>query len=142
MNEMYDVAAAKSRFSELLNRAAYGHERFLIRKRGKPVAAIVSTDDLAWLEGESRNGTQPPRGLIAAAGLVGDIPEGEAVTQKAYEARQTSAEDQARLDDGSAKRHGLLAAVGILADFEDWEDSIESVIAMRSESPDREVSLD
>ena len=94
MTQSFDVALAKSKLSELLNRASYGSERFLINKRGKPVAAIVSTADLARLE-ES-------------------IPE----------------------------RRGLLAAVGILADFDDWEDSIETVVGMRANSIDREVSLE
>jgi prevent-host-death family protein len=71
MSESFDVAEAKSRFSELLNRAAYGRERFVIRKRGKPVAAIVSTEDLTRLEQP-----QPePSGLLGAAGCMADFPE-------------------------------------------------------------------
>jgi len=35
MNEEYDIVKAKNRFFELLNRAAFGHERFPIRARGQ-----------------------------------------------------------------------------------------------------------
>jgi prevent-host-death family protein len=45
------VVEAKRRFSELLNRVVYGHERIVISRRGKPVAAVVSLDELARLEG-------------------------------------------------------------------------------------------
>lgn len=38
-NEM-SIAEAKARFSELVNRAAYGGERIVITKRGKPIAIL------------------------------------------------------------------------------------------------------
>ena len=44
------VAEAKNRFSDVLRRAEYGGERVIVERRGKPVAAIVSTDDLRRLE--------------------------------------------------------------------------------------------
>ena len=49
---MTRIAAAKIRehFSDTLNRVAYGGERFLIHRRGKPLAAIVPTEDLRALE--------------------------------------------------------------------------------------------
>ena len=72
MSETIDLAKAKSQFSELVNRASYRHERFVIRKRGRPVAAIVSLDDLTRLETEPR-----PRGLAAIVGLMADIPDWE-----------------------------------------------------------------
>lgn len=40
--ETVSATQARNNFSELLNRAAYGGERILIKKRGKP---------LAWLSG-------------------------------------------------------------------------------------------
>jgi prevent-host-death family protein len=36
------VAEAKARFSELVNRVAYGKEQILITRRGKPVAVLTS----------------------------------------------------------------------------------------------------
>src|SRR5262245_15584760 len=44
------VAEAKNRFSDVLRRAEYGGERVVVERHGKPVAAIVSTDDLKRLE--------------------------------------------------------------------------------------------
>ena len=90
MTESIDVAAAKSHFSDLLNRAAYSHERFLISKRGKPVAAIVSTADLAQLE----SGRAEPKGLLAAVGLFADVPEWEADMDVVIAARQRQQDRQ------------------------------------------------
>jgi prevent-host-death family protein len=44
------VADAKNHFSDLLRRAEYGGERVVVERHGKPVAVIVSTDDLKRLE--------------------------------------------------------------------------------------------
>ncbi|MCC7049971.1 MAG: type II toxin-antitoxin system Phd/YefM family antitoxin [Alphaproteobacteria bacterium] len=44
------TAEARDRLSELVNRAAYGKERVLLSRRGKPVAAVVSLDDVATLQ--------------------------------------------------------------------------------------------
>ena len=79
MNEAYDVAQAKGRLSELFNRAAFGRERFVIRKRGKPFAAIVSVSDLDRLEETPRR----KRGLIVAAGLLGDLHDLEEGVEQA-----------------------------------------------------------
>jgi len=43
------TAEARDRLAELVNRAAYGKERVLLSRRGKPVAAVVSLDDVAAL---------------------------------------------------------------------------------------------
>jgi prevent-host-death family protein len=44
------VADAKNHFSDVLRRAEYGGERVIVERHGKPVAAIVSTEDLRRLE--------------------------------------------------------------------------------------------
>ncbi len=41
---------ARAHFSEMVNRAGYGRERVVLTRRGKPVAAMVSIDDLEQLE--------------------------------------------------------------------------------------------
>ena len=51
--ENISVGEAKSRFSELLSRAAAG-ERFLIRRRKQPVAALISATELERLERTSQ----------------------------------------------------------------------------------------
>jgi prevent-host-death family protein len=83
MTESIDVAAAKSHFSDLLNRTAYNRERFIISRRGKPVAALVSADDLARLES-----VVEPAGLLAVAGLFGDAPDWTAELDRAVEVRR------------------------------------------------------
>ena len=50
MNEGTSTAKARADFSDLLNRAAYGRERVLINRRGKPFAAIVPLEDVKLLE--------------------------------------------------------------------------------------------
>ena len=49
---MKHVAASEVResFAETLNRVAYQGERVVMHRRGKPVAAMVSLEDLATLE--------------------------------------------------------------------------------------------
>ena len=44
------VAKAKSHFSELIAKTCYTQERFIITRRNKPVAALVSLEDLQILE--------------------------------------------------------------------------------------------
>ena len=47
---LISVAKAKSHISELIAKSQYSHERFIITRRNKPVAALVSLDDLVVLE--------------------------------------------------------------------------------------------
>ena len=44
------AAQARDRFADLLNRAAYGQERIILTRRGKPIAALVPVEDVEWLE--------------------------------------------------------------------------------------------
>lgn len=50
MAETKRISEARGEFSELVNRAAYGHERVLLTRHGKPIAAIISKEDLEYLE--------------------------------------------------------------------------------------------
>jgi prevent-host-death family protein len=45
-----DTSQVKAQLSEFIGRVAYGRERVLILRHGKPVAALVSVEDLRWLE--------------------------------------------------------------------------------------------
>jgi prevent-host-death family protein len=47
--ESINMAEAKSRFSELISRVAAG-ERFLIRRRQRPMAVLISSTELERLE--------------------------------------------------------------------------------------------
>lgn len=44
------TAEAKGHLSELIAKSAYNRERFIITRRDKPVAALVSLDDLRVIE--------------------------------------------------------------------------------------------
>jgi prevent-host-death family protein len=44
------VAEAKSHLSELIAKSAFSNEKFIITRRNKPVAALVSIDDLRIIE--------------------------------------------------------------------------------------------
>ncbi len=47
---LVSVSEARATFAELVNRAAYGHERVRVVRRGRPVAAIVPIEDVELLE--------------------------------------------------------------------------------------------
>jgi prevent-host-death family protein len=76
------VAEAKNRFSDVLRRAEYGGERVIVERHGKPVAAIVSTDDLRRLEAtDDAVDLEDARAALAEAKNTGTIPL-ETVLQK------------------------------------------------------------
>jgi prevent-host-death family protein len=57
------VANAKSHLSELIAKSSFGHERFIITRRNKPIAALVSLEDLQIIEQHEER-----QGLINVAG--------------------------------------------------------------------------
>jgi prevent-host-death family protein len=44
------ITEARENFAEMINRAAYGHERVRLTRRGKPEAAIISAEELDYFE--------------------------------------------------------------------------------------------
>jgi prevent-host-death family protein len=44
------AADARKRFADIINRVAFGQESFVLTRRGQPLAAIVSMDDLMLLQ--------------------------------------------------------------------------------------------
>jgi len=50
MTVSFDTSHVKARLSEPVGRVAYGHERIVVLRRGKPMAALVSVEDLHRLE--------------------------------------------------------------------------------------------
>ena len=44
------IAEARNSLADAINRVAYGGERVIFARRGKPVAALVSAEDLALLQ--------------------------------------------------------------------------------------------
>ncbi len=67
------VAEIKSHLSEYISRSIHGHERFIITRRNKPVAALVSIEDATILaQHEERQGL---------AGVAGSWPEFEELSE-------------------------------------------------------------
>lgn len=44
------TAEARSDFAEVINRASFGKERFVLTRRGKKLVAIIPVEDLELLE--------------------------------------------------------------------------------------------
>ena len=44
------ASQARERFSEILSEVAYGHERIILQRHGKDVAAVISAEDLKRFE--------------------------------------------------------------------------------------------
>ena len=72
--EKVRVTEAKAQLSALMARVGYGEERFVIERRGRPLAALVSVEDLARLEGvdgvSRRLGAASQTPAILEAGIV------------------------------------------------------------------------
>ncbi len=64
------VAETKAHISELIAKSQHSHERFIITRRNKPVAALVNIEDLKLLEQH-----QEKQGLAAIAGRWDDFEE-------------------------------------------------------------------
>jgi prevent-host-death family protein len=65
--EKASIAHAKNTLSNLINKVAYGKTRILLESRGKPKAALISTEDLEKLERlEAGEGTSEVRLHILA----------------------------------------------------------------------------
>ena len=84
MANIKSVADAKKTLSELMSRAAYNNERFLIQRRGKPMAALVSIKDLTRLEKEP----VAPKGLLAAVEALAEFEELKIMVEDIYPQRE------------------------------------------------------
>ena len=51
MEKAIGIAKARESFSELVNRVAFGGERYLVERRGKPLAALISATEYHQLIG-------------------------------------------------------------------------------------------
>jgi prevent-host-death family protein len=84
------VTEAKANLSALMARVAYGGERYLIERRGKPLAALVGVGDLEHLEGELGDVSPRPLGAVALVGAWGEIEarDLESVLEEIYTGRE------------------------------------------------------
>jgi prevent-host-death family protein len=66
---------ARDRFSDVVNRAAFGKERVVITRRGKDLVAIVPIEDFQLLEDlENRIDLEEARAALAEIETAGTIP--------------------------------------------------------------------
>lgn len=83
---MIGVAEAKRRFSELMSRVLYKGERFLIERKGKPVAAMVGLEDLKRIEQTASK--EERKGLLAAVGAWADFQDLDQIIAEIYRDRK------------------------------------------------------
>ncbi len=93
MRKNLSVADAKKHLSELMSRVAYNQERFLIERHGKPMAALVSAEDLARLEQEPKTG----QGLLAAVGAWSEFDELDQMVEDIYKQRTEALDREVNL---------------------------------------------
>jgi prevent-host-death family protein len=61
------VTQARDELADLVSRVAYGHERIVLTRHSKPVACLVSPEDLARLEEAEREAQGAPHPAGTAA---------------------------------------------------------------------------
>ena len=108
--EVINVAEAKSRFSELISRAASG-ERFIIHRRERPVAALIGAAELERLERTAR----------AAHRLALALGQSEVILEK-VERREL---------------HPVMAAFGLWREEGDLATQAEEIAEERLQTPAR-----
>jgi len=81
------AAQAKAHFSALVAQVAYGGQHYIIERRGKPLAAMVSVDDLQRLEELSP--PSRPQGALALVGAWREVEDQDldALVAEIYEQR-------------------------------------------------------
>ncbi len=84
------IAVTKGHLSELIAKSAYAGERFVITKRNKPVAALVSLEDLRIIEQHEQR-----QGLASIAGKWRGFEE---VGERIEDLRQVRSDSGTRAD--------------------------------------------
>lgn len=90
------VAEAKSKFSEMIARTTYAGERFIVRRRGKPVAAIVGIDDLKKIQ--LTDSSEDTGTLLAAAEAWADFKDLDQVIEDIYRSRRKSVDRKVTIE--------------------------------------------
>ncbi|MGH2543307.1 MAG: type II toxin-antitoxin system Phd/YefM family antitoxin [Ardenticatenaceae bacterium] len=96
------VSAAKARacLSALIAEVAYKGEQVIIERWGKPVAALVSMEDLEHLKQVSSVKSKKPGGALALVGLARELGDDviDAMVRDIYSARKKDMGRQVELD--------------------------------------------
>lgn len=76
MAKRVSAAQAKAQLSSLVAKVAYAGEHYVIERRGKPLAALVSMEDLGLLE-QCRATSPRPQGALALVGAWREVEDAE-----------------------------------------------------------------
>lgn len=100
MPEKVSAAHAKAHLSALVAAVAYGGKQFIIQRRGKPLAALVSVDDLEHLK-QTRATSARPAGALALVGAWRELGDDaiDAMVAEIYAARQKDTMRPVELED-------------------------------------------
>ena len=74
------MTQARDELADLVSRVAYGHERIILTRHSKPVACLVSPEDLARLE-EAEEAEREAQGAAYPSGRAAATPAQEPGTQ-------------------------------------------------------------
>jgi prevent-host-death family protein len=76
MAKRVSAAKAKANLSALVAGAAFGGEQYVIERRGKPLAALVSMADFERIAEEQAEAGEP-LGALALVGAWGDVADAD-----------------------------------------------------------------
>jgi len=98
--EKVSAAKAKAQLSALMAEVAYGGKHFIIERRGKPMAALVTVDDLGRLEQGKEMAARPDwaLALVGAWREMGD-EEIDALVAHIYAEREKDMGRAVELED-------------------------------------------
>jgi len=82
------VAEVKKSFSAVISEVLLKGEHFVIEKKGKPMAALVSVQELQRIEGSKER--EKKKGLLAAIGAWEDFEDLESTVSDIYKKRKRS----------------------------------------------------
>jgi antitoxin (DNA-binding transcriptional repressor) of toxin-antitoxin stability system len=88
MSKNIGVAEVKKSFSAVISEVSLKGEHFVIEKKGKPMAALVSVQELQRIEGSKEK--YKKKGLLAAIGAWEDFEDLESTVSAIYERRKKS----------------------------------------------------
>jgi prevent-host-death family protein len=85
MTKKIGVAEVKKQFSAVISEVSLKGEQFIIERKGKPMAAMVSVKDLERMESPKRR--EKRKGLLAAIGAWEEFDDLEKMVMSVYAGR-------------------------------------------------------
>ncbi len=92
------IVEAKKKFTKLLALTASSGERFIIERRGKPIAVLIGLKDLEQLGEEMPTKLRSSQGLLEAARALGNYEDFDKIMKKIRIWRKKSKTRQVKLD--------------------------------------------